>query len=93
MLHPCSLGSFVVQIQSNGLTQAPIGQATAHPRLLDRHGPGGAVKIERDSTIGAYRWLGTLVLSAAFATWFGVPLLALTTEQLIHWIWQNAIAK
>lgn len=87
------VGDMIPRIQSNGLTQAPIGQATAHPRLLDRHGPGGAVKIERDSTIGAYRWLGTLVLSAAFATWFGVPLLALTTEQLIHWIWQNAIAK
>jgi hypothetical protein len=61
-----------------GFTEAPIGQATAHPALLDQEGLGSFLK--PDSTAAAYAKIGSLVAAAGVLTWFGVPLLGAATE-------------
>lgn len=72
------------QVESEGFTQAPIGQATAHPNLLDKDGPGGSLKATSESTAGAYAKIGSLVVVAAILTWLGVPVLAAITEKVLH---------
>jgi hypothetical protein len=75
-----------VQVETLGLTDAPIGQATSQPRLIDREGPGGVILSGKESTVAAYVKIGTLVVVASFVTWFGVPLLAALTERALKLI-------
>jgi hypothetical protein len=62
---------------------APVGKATAHPDLLDKSATGGGRKKGSDSTAAAYAKIGSAVAVAGIVTWFGVPVLANFTENLI----------
>jgi hypothetical protein len=75
----------VLQVEAQGFTEAPTGQATAYPKLVDKDGPGGSVKTAPESTVEAYTKIGSLFVAAAVVTWFGVPLLATVTEKALHW--------
>jgi hypothetical protein len=74
-----------LKVESHGFTEAPIGQATAYPKLVDKDGPGGSVKTAPESTAEAYAKIGSLFVAAALVTLFGVPLLAAVTEKALHW--------
>jgi hypothetical protein len=74
-----------LKVEPQGFTEAPIGQATAYPKLVDKDGPGGSVKTAPESTVEAYAKIGSLFVAAALVTWFGVPLLAAVTEKALHW--------
>ena len=69
------------QIASTGFTEAPVGQALAHPEMVDKEGPG-ALK-SADSTAKAYATIASLVLAAGVLTWIGVPLLGAATEYVL----------
>ena len=79
------VGDMIPRVKSQGFTDAPIGQATAHPTLVDKNRPGGAVSTGSSSTAAAYFRLGSLVVAAAILTWFGVPLLASITERALSY--------
>lgn len=61
-----------LQIETQGLTDAPVGRATAKPRLVDRREPGGKLTMG-PSTLSAYTQIGFLVFAAGILTWLGVP--------------------
>lgn len=71
-------------MEDTGFTEAPIGQAVAHPKQLDREGPGGTAKVSPDSTLEAYTKIGVLLVSAGVMTWFGVPLLSAFVQALLR---------
>jgi hypothetical protein len=77
------VGHMIPKIEKIGFTEAPIGQPTAHMTLVDKNQPGGFAGITSDSTTAAYMKLGSLVVTAAVITWFGVPILAAITERMI----------
>lgn len=64
-------------MEEGGFTEAPIGQATAKPELVDK---GGAGTTFPNSTTAAYATIGSLVVTAGVLTWFGVPLLGAATK-------------
>ena len=68
------------RLESVAFTDAPLGQATAKPNLLDKAGPGGGAPLVTDSTSTIYAKLGSVVVIAGAVTWFGVPLLSFATE-------------
>jgi hypothetical protein len=80
------VGDMIPRIETMGFTEAPIGQATAHPRLVDHNGPGGAFKISEESTLTAYATIGSLTVAAATISWFAVPALAHMAEKALHWM-------
>ena len=63
---------FYAQLEGHGRTDAPIGRATAKPRLVNRDEPGGKVTIG-STTADAYAQIGFLVVAAGLLTWMGVP--------------------
>jgi hypothetical protein len=77
------VGTMIPKIEQVGFTEAPIGQPTARVMMIDKSRPGGNFGLTADSTISAYMKLGSLVLTAAIVTWFGVPLLAATTQHAL----------
>jgi hypothetical protein len=79
----CSPLTFTLsQIDARNFTEAPVGQAVARPKRV-----GAAAS--RDSTVDAYVRIGTLVLTAGFLTWFGVPFLASVTEHFVSVMWHE----
>lgn len=80
------VGDMIPKIELSGFTDAPIGQPTAHPALVDKNRPGGSILPGKDTTAAAYLRLGTLVVSAAILTWVGVPILAALTEHLVSYL-------
>jgi hypothetical protein len=79
------VGDMIPRIEAQGFTEAPIGEATAHPRLVDKKGPGGSFSSGVDSTFGAYTKISSLVALAAVLTWFGVPAMSLVSEEVLKW--------
>lgn len=77
---------YLVQREKSGFTEAPIGQPTAHPRLVDKTRPGGSHVAGADSTAAAYIKLGSLVVVSAAVTWFGVPLLASLSKRALEYV-------
>ena len=77
------VGDMIPKIETSSFTDAPIGQPTAHPALVDKNRPGGSILPGKDTTAAAYLRLGSLVVSAAILTWVGVPILAALTEHLV----------
>lgn len=67
-------------------TEAPIGQATACPKKVDKTGPGGAGigATGVESTALAYAKIGSLLFCAAAISWFVVPLFANLTEKALQ---------
>lgn len=82
------VGVMIPRIETAGFTEAPIGQPTAYPALVDKNQPGGSISAGSDTTAAAYIRLGSLVVSAAVLTWFGVPLLASLTQHLLSTVQQ-----
>ena len=76
----------VLQAESIGFTEAPVGQATARPKLVDKKGPGGDVKSGHESTAVAYAKIGSLVFTAAVISWFIVPIFSALTEKALSWV-------
>lgn len=72
------------QVETAAFTDAPLGQATARPNLLDKAGPGGSAPAGSESTAAVYAKLGSLVTAATLVTWFGVPLLSKLTEEALR---------
>ena len=73
-------------MESVAFTDAPLGQATAKPDLLDKSGPGGSAPSGSESTVAVYAGLGSVVAAAGLVTWFGVPLLSMATEEALRWL-------
>lgn len=69
-----------------GKTEAPIGQATAYPRKVDKTGPGGSGMAAAgvESTVQAYAKIGSILFAAAIISWFAVPLFANLTEKALQ---------
>jgi hypothetical protein len=80
------VGDMIPKVETVGFTEAPVGQATAHPRLIDRNGPGGGFRSSDESTISAYATIGSLTVAAATISWFAVPILAGLAEKALHWM-------
>ena len=76
----------MVRVESVAFTDAPLGQATAKPDLLDKAGPGGSAPNGSESTATVYAKLGSVVAAAGVVTWFGVPLLSKATEEALRWL-------
>jgi len=74
------------QLESPYFTEAPIGQATARPGLVDAKGPGGGTSFGPDSDADAYAKIASLFVAAGVVTWFGVPVLSAATEAFLGWI-------
>jgi hypothetical protein len=79
------VGDMIPSVEDVGATEAPTGQAIAHPRLVDRSGPGGAVGNGHVSDAQAYAKIGTVVVGAAVVSWLVVPLFSAVTEQALNW--------
>ena len=79
------VGDMIPHVEDIGFTEAPTGQATAYPRLVDRSGPGGAVGSGHESDAQAYAKIGTVVVGAAVVSWFVVPVFSAMTEQALNW--------
>lgn len=79
------VGNMIPKVESQGFTDAPIGQPTAYMSMVDKSRPGGSFVQGTDSTAAAYMKLGSLVVSAAFVTWFGVPILTAITERALSY--------
>ena len=77
------VGDMIPKIEAATFTEAPIGQPTAYPALVDKNLPGGSILPGSDTNAAAYIRLGSLVVSAAILTWLGVPLLAALTQHLL----------
>jgi hypothetical protein len=71
----------ITQIEVRSFTEAPVGQPTKRPSLLDKNSPGA--NASRDSDTVAYAKLGAVVGAAGIVTWFGVPLLSSAVEKLL----------
>lgn len=80
------VGDMIPTIETSGFTEAPIGQPTAYPGLVDKNRPGGSILPGSDTTAAAYIRLGSLIASAAVLTWFGVPLLAALTKLVLSYL-------
>jgi len=90
-----------VKIEKPGFTEAPIGQATGRPNLVDSNMPGGG-GVRRagrrrfgsppfgDSTAAAYAKIASVVVASAVVTWFGVPLLWTVSDRVVHWFASEA---
>ena len=79
-------GDMIPRVESVAFTDAPLGQATARPDLLDAAGPGGSAPTGSESTAAVYAKLGSVVAVAGVVTWIGVPLLSKATEEALKWI-------
>jgi len=79
-------GDMIPRVAAIAFTDAPTGQPTLHPNLLDKNGPVGSLLVKgSDSTASAYVKLGSVFALASFFTWFSVPFLGLITEKVISW--------
>jgi hypothetical protein len=65
-------------------TDAPLGQATAKPDLLEKSGPGGCAPLGAESTTTVYAQLLSVVAISLVVTSFGVPLLRSGTEMALE---------
>ena len=74
------VGDMIPHVEALGFTEAPIGQATAHPKLVTKKGPGAT---SPDSDTAAYIKLGSLVAAAAVISYFLVPMLSALTEKFV----------
>jgi hypothetical protein len=79
------VGDMIPLVETQGISEAPTGQPTAYMTLVDKNGPGGSIVSGNDSTAAAYIKLGSLVVTAAVLTWFGVPILAALTERALSY--------
>ena len=79
------VGDMIPRVEDVGFTEAPTGQATAHPRLVDKSGPGGAVGTGPVSDVQAYAKIGSVVVGAAVVSWCVVPVFSALTEQALNW--------
>jgi len=76
------VGSMVPRIETVGFTEAPIGQATKRPNLVDKDSAGGILS-KPESTTEAYTKIGSLVVAASVISWFAVPFFSSLTEQFL----------
>lgn len=80
------VGDMIPRVEAVAFTDAPLGQATAQPELLDKAGPGGSAPTASESTATIYAKLGSVVAAAGLVTWIGVPLLSKATEAALWWL-------
>lgn len=80
------VGDMIPKVETLGFTDAPIGQPTAYMSLVDKNRPGGSMVPGTDTTAAAYMKLGSLVITAAVLTWFGVPILAAITQRALSYV-------
>jgi hypothetical protein len=78
------VGDMIPRAETLGFTEAPIGQATAHPRLVDKKRPGGNISSGLESTTSAYAKIGSLIVAAGLISWFCVPVFAAMAEKVIN---------
>lgn len=76
-------GDMIPRIESEALTVAPTGKATASPSKLSRSTPGGGMKKKSESTATAYLQIGSILTLAGVVTFFGVPLLASYSDYVV----------
>jgi len=76
----------VKRVESVAFTDAPLGEATARPDLLDKAGPGGSPSPVSESTATVYAKLGSVVAAACVVTCVGVPLFSKITEEALSWL-------
>lgn len=76
--------STIGRVEAVAFTDAPLGQATAKPDLLDKTGPGGSAPSGSESTATVYAKLGSLVAAAGVVTWVAVPLLSKATDASLN---------
>lgn len=69
-------GDMIPRVEAVSFTDAPLGQATAKPDLLDKAGPGGSAPSGSESTATVYAKLGSVFAAAGVVTWVAVPLLS-----------------
>jgi len=74
------IGDMIPTIEMVHFTEAPVGQAIAHPNVLN---VGRDVLSIPESTASAYAKIGALVGTAVFVTWFAVPLVAALADQIM----------
>lgn len=74
----------LVRVEAVAFTDAPLGQATAKPDLLDKAGPGGSAPAGSESTATVYAKLGSLFAAAGVVTWVAVPLLSRATDAALN---------
>ena len=55
------------------MTEAPTGQPTRHPSLLDKTSPGA--RIVKDSNVSAVAMISAVVFVSSILTYFGVPIM------------------
>lgn len=76
---------FSLKYETVLFTEAPIGQPTAKPSLLDREFDHNAPYVTGpDSTAAAYAKITSILVTAGIVTWFGVPILAGVTEYVFN---------
>ena len=75
---------YFCRVEAVAFTDAPLGQATAKPDLLDKAGPGGTAPGGSESTATVYAKLGSLVAAAGVVTWVAVPLLSKATDVALN---------
>lgn len=80
------VGDMIPRVEDVGFTEAPTGQATARPGLVDKSGPGGAVGGGPESDMQAYAKIGSVVVGAAIVSWCVVPVFSSLTEQALNWL-------
>mmetsp|Transcript_989 Transcript_989/g.1381 ORF Transcript_989/g.1381 Transcript_989/m.1381 type:complete len:142 (+) Transcript_989:482-907(+) len=67
------VGTMIPRVDPKAFTDAPAGEPTARPDLLDKNSPGA--KVSKDSNVVAYAKIGGIVAAAGAFTWFGVPVI------------------
>ena len=72
------------RVEAVAFTDAPLGQATAKPDLLDKAGPGGSAPAGSESTATVYAKLGSMVAASCVVTWVAVPLISRATDAALH---------
>lgn len=80
------VGDMIPRVEDVGFTEAPTGQATARPGLVDKSGPGGGLSTGPETDIQAYAKIGSVVVGAAVVSWCVVPVFSALTEQALSWL-------
>lgn len=72
------VGDMIPALESVLTTEAPMGQPTAQPALLERSSPGA--EVAKDSDITAMTTIGAIIVASGVLTFFGVPILVSSTQ-------------
>jgi hypothetical protein len=80
------VGDMIPSLAPISFTEAPIGQPTARPRLVDKNRPAGSVLSGNDSTVVALMKVGVLVGLALVSAYFFVPFFDSASHFVLEYI-------